>query len=322
MKQVEFHAMGSRMQALLDSNLSAAENALAQVPVWFEQWEQSLSRFRPGSELNRLNRSNGRPQVVSQTLWDVFLAARQAELESSGLVRPTLLDAMLMAGYDRSFDSLLPNDHGISPMPSETQPMAADVSLDPATRSLSLPDDVRLDLGGVAKGWAGSQVVDRLKQFGPALVNAGGDISVSGPQLDGQPWPIGVLDPFQPETYFETLLLEHGAVATSGTDFHRWKQGKLWNHHIIDPRTGLPAVTDLLTVTVVAPDAVRAEAAAKTVLILGSSAGMDWLEADPSLAGLMVLQFGEVRCSRRMPAYFWSKKCPTKNLMDRTSNLL
>lgn len=321
MKQVDFSSMGSRMEAILDVSSAEAETALAEVPAWFEEWEQCLSRFRPDSELNRLNYSSGSPVAVSQTLWDVFQAARQAELDTSGLVRPTLLNAMMMAGYDRSFDSLLPDDSQAEESFPQFQAMAADVTWDPAARSLCLLDSVQLDLAGVTKGWAACQAVYRLKQYGSALVNAGGDIAISGPRSDGQPWSIGVLDPFHPETNFETLLLEHGAVATSGTDYHRWKQGKLWNHHIIDPRTGLSANTDLLSVTVIAPEAVRAEAAAKAVLILGSSVGMDWLEADPDLAGLMVLQFGEVRYSQRMAAYLWSNKCPTIDLMNLTMKL-
>ena len=79
MKRIEFHAMGSRMLALLDSTSSETEEALRRVPAWFEEWEQTLSRFRPGNELDRLNRSNGLPLAVSKTLWEVFQAARTAE---------------------------------------------------------------------------------------------------------------------------------------------------------------------------------------------------------------------------------------------------
>lgn len=321
MMQIEFHAMGSRIEVLLEASSPAAQAALGHVPDWFEQWEQCLSRFRPDSELSRLNRSAGQPMSVSQTLWQVFQAALQAEQQTGGLVRPTLLDALLQAGYDRSFDTLL---SGVSPTTvsfQKFQASAADVTWDPAARSLSLPGSVSLDLAGVTKGWAAGQAVDRLAQYGPALVNAGGDIAISAPRPGGQPWSIGVLDPFHPETDLGTLQLQRGAVATSGSDYHRWKQGTLWNHHIIDPRSGLPANTDLLSVTVVAPEPVRAEAAAKAVLILGSVAGMDYLEADPDLAGLLVTHIGDVRNSQRMAAHFWSNTCLTIDPMQLTTNL-
>ena len=223
----------------------------------------------------------------------------------AGLVRPTVLDALLQAGYDQSFDRLSPFRQSATIGLLELPTLTTTITWDEATRTLCLPEGVHLDFGGVAKGWAAEKAAEHLKPYGPAMVDAGGDIAVSAPRLGGQPWPIGVRDPFQPENHFETLLIKSGGVATSGIDYHRWQQGGQWNHHIIDPRTGLPADTDLLTVTVVAPDAIRAEAAAKAVLILGSAAGMDWLESDPALAGILVLQSGETHYSDRIRNYLW-----------------
>jgi thiamine biosynthesis lipoprotein len=305
MKRLKFHAMGSHMLAAIDSELPAAGQILQQIPDWFESWEQALSRFRLDSELSRLNHSGGWPIAVSDTLWDVFHAARQAEQDTGGLVRPTVLDALVQAGYSQSFDTLprlgQPAASGLLELPSP----ATDIIWDDASHTLSLLEGIHLDFGGIAKGWAAEKSAQRLKPYGPALVDSGGDISVSGPLRNGQPWPIGVRDPFQSESYFETLLIRRGGVATSGIDYRRWQQGDRWNHHIIDPRTGLPADTDLLTVTVVAPDAVRAEAAAKAVLILGSRTGLDWLESDPALAGILVLQTGETHYSHRMQSFLW-----------------
>ena len=308
MKRLEFHAMGSHMLAILDSSSPAAGSVLQNVPGWFEQWEQALSRFRIDSELSRLNRSEGQPVSVSDALWDVFHAARQAEQDTGGLVRPTVLDALLQAGYDQSFDRLSPFRQSATIGLLELPTLTTTIAWDEATRTLCLPEGVHLDFGGVAKGWAAEKAADHLKHYGPAMVDAGGDIAVSAPRPGGQPWPIGVRDPFQPENHFETLLIKSGGVATSGIDYHRWQQGGQWNHHIIDPRTGLPADTDLLTVTVVAPDGIRAEAAAKAVLILGSAAGTDWLESDPALAGILVLQSGETRYSDRIRNYLWREK--------------
>jgi thiamine biosynthesis lipoprotein len=87
-------------------------------------------------------------------------------------------------------------------------------------------------------------------------------------------------------------------VATSGRDYRRWKQDGRWNHHIIDPRTGEPAVTDVLTATVVAPNVMEAEMAAKVVLILGSREGLEWLERRSGYAGLVVQETGAVITSR------------------------
>jgi len=305
MRRIEFRAMGSRMMAALEADSPAAAGALEKVPLWFEEWEQALSRFRPDSELSRLNRSAGRPMEVSPTLWEVFHAARQAERLTGGLVTPTVLPALEQAGYVRSFELAPMNATGILGAPAAGLDLSTSIGWDAATRTLVLSASVRLDLGGIAKGWAAQRAMQRLADIGPALVDASGDIAVSGPQADGAPWPIGIDDPFHPGAQFETLALAGGGVATSGRDFHRWQRNGVQVHHIIDPRLGAPAVTDVLTATLVAPSAPEAEAAAKAVLILGSQAGMDWLEAQPGLAGVLVLDEGAAVYSSCMQAYLW-----------------
>jgi thiamine biosynthesis lipoprotein len=305
MNRIEFHAMGSRMLAVVDHAAPVVERTLKRLPGWFEEWEQALSRFRFDSELSRLNRSTGQPVAVSGILWEVFLAAREAERFTGGLVRPTVLDALAQAGYDRSFD-LMPAAQAAAPVAVLDLPdLSTAIGWEESTRTLFLPESVHLDFGGVAKGWAAQKALTRLKRLGPSLVDAGGDIAISGPRPGGQPWAVGIRDPFQPEIHFETLRLEGGGVATSGTDYHRWQQDGVWNHHLIDPGTGLPAESDVLAATVIAPDALLAEAAAKAVLIAGSHSGLDWLEADPALAGVLVLQSGERLYSRRMQAFLW-----------------
>ena len=136
-------------------------------------------------------------------------------------------------------------------------------------------------------------------------MDAGGDIAISGLLDNGQAWPIGIDDPFTSGARFETLKLARCGVATSGKDYHRWLKDGIWQHHIIDPRTGLPADTDVLSATVVAPTVMEAEAAAKAVLILGSQAGLDWLEADSGLAGVLVLENGDRIYSQNMEKYLW-----------------
>ena len=169
--------------------------------------------------------------------------------------------------------------------------------------AVNLPPGVRLDLGGIAKGWAADRAARRLRRAGPALVDAGGDIAVSGPMRDGSPWPVGVSDPFDPEKRVDVVLLERGGIATSGRNRRRWLIDGLNGHHVIDPRTGLPAQTDVMTATVIGPSAEVAEMAAKVVLISGSYQGLEWLEKHPELAGLMVLEDGAIIYSRRWIYY-------------------
>jgi thiamine biosynthesis lipoprotein len=160
-----------------------------------------------------------------------------------------------------------------------------------------------LDFGGIAKGWAAHQAMERLRRAGPALINAGGDIAISGPCLDGSLWPIGVADPFHPGEELETLFLHACGVATSGKDRRRWIRNGVLQHHIIDPATNQPAETDLLAVTVIAPDVMQAETAAKASFILGSHAGLEWIETHRKLAALLILDDGQVLYSRKLEKF-------------------
>jgi len=301
--KIEFRAMGSQILAALDTN---QENSavLKRVPGWFDRWEDSLSRFRPDSELNRLNNSSGAPIKVSRTLWDVLTLGLEEANESGGIVTPEVLDSMEAIGYDRTFDlvsagSNILRDYAMGGARLD------EIILEPATRTVTLPRGLRLDFGGFGKGWAAHQAMDKMSKFGPALVDAGGDIAVSGPLTDGSAWPVGVEAPFEPGEAKHVLALNKIGVATSGRDRRRWMAGGNWQHHIIDPRTGRSAVTDILTTTILAPDVIEAEMAAKTVFIQGSRAGLNWLEGRPHLSGMIALENGDILRTKSFNQFIW-----------------
>lgn len=299
--RLEFHAMGCEMLAAVESE--AVPSQLAKVPEWFEGWEQVLSRFRYDSELTRLNEIHEEPVPVSEILWAVFQASQKAEQMTHGLVTPTLLDAIIEAGYDRPFD-VLPHLATLIPEPVITAPrLLTGVTVNRSARTITLPFGIGLDFGGVAKGWTAHQAMKRLQPEGPALIDAGGDIAISGPRLDSNPWQIGVSNPFQRGQEIETLFVNNGGVATSGKDRRRWTRNGILHHHLIDPLTNQPAETDLLTVTVVGPDVMQAEAAAKAAFILGSHAGLEWIELHPEWAALFILDNGHMFYSLKMKEY-------------------
>jgi thiamine biosynthesis lipoprotein len=293
------------MSAAIDSDQETAAELLARLPEWFERWEERLSRFREDSELSQLNRAQGSLQRVSPWMGEVIQASLAAADYSQGIVVPTILGALEAAGYDRSFEKIEPSSGGTDLAPSEVADWRT-IEFDPRRRTLRLPHGVRLDLGGVAKGWAADRAVGRLKKTGPVMVDASGDIAVSGPKSGGQPWAIAVADPRNPDGRLAMLKILRGGVATSGRDYRRWKVNGDWRHHLIDPRTGLPAKTDIFSVTVVGLTALEAEVAAKVVAILGSQAGLAWLNQRRSMAGLLVLESEEVLQSQRMQPYLWS----------------
>jgi thiamine biosynthesis lipoprotein len=310
MQQKTLRAMGSQVLAVLDADTPAAGNALAAVPSWFAEWEAILSRFRADSELSWLNQHSGQWVTVSSVLWDVLTLALDAARWSTGLVLPTLLPALEAAGYTASMEGQVQTQTQVLSLlsrPSVPLPLPdwRDIRCNPVHRAVWLPSGTRLDLGGIAKGWAADQAAQRLYAYGPALVDAGGDIAISTARSDGTPWPVGVADPTEPDRLVALLGIDQGAVASSGRDYRCWQHNGHWQHHIIDPRTGQPAQVDVVSATVVGTTAARAEVAAKAALILGSRDGLAWLETHPTFAGLLILDDSTVVCSHRLQPYLW-----------------
>jgi thiamine biosynthesis lipoprotein len=255
-----------------------------------EALEASWSRFRPSSELSRLNARPGRLVQVSQHLFDALERAVEAWRLTDGLFDPTVLGAIEAMGYDRTFDRIGAHAGGASPSPA---PGCASIELDRATRSVALPDGVGIDLGGIGKGLAADLVVTELFRLGAegALVNIGGDLRVAGmaPSPDG--WVIEIEDPFRRSGRGVCVVLADGAVATSSVLEKRWTNDGGDVHHLIDPRTGRCGATLLSTVTVVAAEGWWAEALTKAVFLLDVDDGLDLLER-AGVHGLLFLADG------------------------------
>jgi thiamine biosynthesis lipoprotein len=314
MIEKRFRAMGCEMLVALDGDGAdpAAETALELAPIWFEHWEQSLSRFRPDSELSRVNATQG-PVHVSDTFWQVLLAAREAHWRSGGLVSPTILPALEAAGYDRSFERLgAEGELSLHFAPGLDGAAGFDeVELDAANRTVTLPAHIRLDFGGVAKGWAAHKAMRKLAGWGPVLVDAGGDIAISAPPRAVDGWRIGVQDPHGGAKPLFVLEVGEGGVATSGTDYRRWTRDGLPQHHLIDPRSQRPAQSDVLSATVVGADILSAEMASKTALLLGRREGLTWLESQNNLSGLLVLHDGSLQMTENFAAIILEEVCVT-----------
>ena len=245
-----FRAMGTDVELLLDApEGERAEHAFDRAEAEFERLEQMMSRFRDDSELSRLNR-DGRLEAASPDLIRVVELALAARELTGGRFDPTVHDAVIAAGYVRSFDDVPADTAG---RVSATPRCGGSARID--GRTIELDPGTRLDLGGIGKGYAVDQVAELLALTGPCLVNAGGDLAVRGGV-----WPVGVTSDL-------TLELTRGAIATSGRDRRRWRVGGAEMHHLIDPATGRPADGDIVSVTVVAESAVDAEVLAKAAFL-------------------------------------------------------
>jgi len=286
MRREEFRAMGTTVSMLLPEN--QAELGMKIVRTLFTEWEETLSRFLPESELSRLNRRAGTSTAVSDLLYQVLATALTAAQATWGVYDPTLLDQLMQLGYDRSFDDL-PAVRFDPIFPGEPGGGWRGIRVDPIHRFVTVPAGIKLDFGGIAKGMAVDAALEDLRLSGvsPALVNAGGDLAVLGLPPAAEHWQLAVPG----RTQFWTIPLRQGAVATSGIAHRHWRQGQTFQHHLLDPRTGLPAQSDLWSVTVVADRCEQAEVAAKVAFILGSQWGRDFLKRH-RITGLLVREDG------------------------------
>lgn len=257
-----FDAMGSTCELL---SLGTGQAALERCEQRVRDAEARFTRFLPDSELARLNAGDGRYLPVSLEMFAMLEAALWAFEESGGLVNAAVLPALMSAGYDRPFRQGLTEPAVAT---SVQLPRLPDVLiLDPATRSAALAPGAGLDLGGIAKGALADILIDELGD--DAVCNLGGDVRVRGAGPQGDGWHIGLCDR-------SAVALRDGAVCTSGTTRRRWGQSM---HHLIDPRTGMPAKTDLAEVSVVTESAIRGEVYAKCAMLLGAAAGSALLQA-------------------------------------------
>ena len=293
-----FRAMGTSCcivaTAAADPRETAAaiDTALAEIA----RCEHVLSRFDPASDLSRVNAGTGRWVDVDPILADALACALRARDDTGGLYDPTVLPALVAAGYDRSFDQLaaLPSRPPVQPGGWHG---GAPVELDREHLRVRLPVGTAIDLGGIGKGYSATRAVRVMREAFPslpgALVDLGGDIAAEGRPPGGAAWRVGIADPREPGAQLGVLALRGAGVATSGRDRRRFGPGARL-HHLIDPATGQPAAPGPLTVTVVAPTATVAETNATALAILPVERAAGYLAERPWLSAMLVLCDGEV----------------------------
>ena len=224
----------------------------------FEQRDATFSRFRQGSELVRVNANAGPIIRVSPDFAAAVSAALDAARATSGLVDPTLGAAIEAAGYDADFLELVPD-----PRPVDLAPRSDWRQIRVGGGLLIRPPSTVLDLNGVVKAMTVDGAAALLIEHG--FVSAGGDIATNG-------LPVSVALPGG-----GAVTLESGGIATSGSATRRWLRGGRVQHHLIDPRTGVPSTSPWTYVTAVGRDCLSADVAAKAGFLLGED-GPGWLE--------------------------------------------
>ncbi|MGZ3588424.1 MAG: FAD:protein FMN transferase [Candidatus Limnocylindrales bacterium] len=244
-------------------------------------WAARLTRFSITSELARLNADRGGAVPAGPTLTAVLDWGRAAEAATGGMVDIALLDARLAA-------------EGLAPAAPANPAASRAWSLERRPRGALVhrPAGLRFDLDGVAKGWLADRALRLLPGYPGVAIDADGDLAIR--LAAGERWRFSVADPRTPGAQLAVLELAPGryGLATSGTSVHRWLVDGTTRHHLVDPRTGRSATTDVVQATVLAGSAREAEALAKAAVIAGSAAALDLLERPAVLGALLLTHSG------------------------------
>jgi FAD:protein FMN transferase len=211
--------------------------------------------------------------------------------ETQGIFDPTILADLKRAGYDRSMDIIRANgaSDDVSAPQWTSKSAFRQMSLDPGDNKVLLPHGMEIDLGGIAKGWIVKEAAGLLHQYSDVCgVSAGGDILFIGQPKDGLGWDVCLEDPRDPAQMLAQLNIPSGAVATSSVLKRSWRQTGKPRHHLIDPRTGEPAQTEWLSVTIIYPDIIAADVYAKTILIGSQRAAEKIIQTKPDLTFITV----------------------------------
>jgi FAD:protein FMN transferase len=330
----KWEALGTSA-VLLVTDPRALGRARAIVERELEEIDRACSRFRPDSDLQRVNAGAGRFTPVSPLLIEaVQVALRAAEL-TAGDVDPTVGNALVLAGYDRDWRLLdrpaeepdragRPGEGDRTGRPGRGYRVPCDglsdrsrgpairarvtpgwraIEIDSERAAIRIPTGVRLDLGATAKAWAADRAAGAVHEQTQAgtLVSLGGDIATAG-AAPAAGWRIHVTDDHRnaPDGQGQTISILSGGIATSSTAVRRWSHQGQTRHHIIDPLTGEPVARTWRTASVAAETCLDANIASTAALIRAGSAP-EWLE-QLALPARLVRADGAIRLVSGWPA--------------------
>jgi FAD:protein FMN transferase len=279
-----FQAMGSHVRLLVGEpgpGMMPAAAAAGQARRFVEEFDATLSRFKPESELSRLNADERERVPASELMRRAVEAGIFAAERSGGLVDPTLVGEIEGAGYVSSRAGMkgVPLSEALADAPARrpAQPRAdrrwSEFAVDDAAGEVVRPPGLRFDTGGTGKGLAADMVAATLRGYSRFIVDCGGDIRIGGADALVHPYEVFVEHPIT-GARAHVLRLGSGGVATSGINVRIWRDAEgRFAHHLLDPASGEPAWTGLVGATALGDTALEAETLSKAALLSGPEGG-------------------------------------------------
>ena len=301
---VKTSGVGFYFDTVVTVTLYGADDALLQ-DIWkaCERYENMLSKTVEGSDVSRINNAQGQTVTVDAETWNVLSEAKKLNRLTGGAFAITI--APLTAQWDFT--------GGTNRMPTDEERIAALPLVDDEQLTLgenntvTLPDGMQIDLGGIAKGYIADQVAALVRgRCSGAMLNFGGNVYAVGTP-DGSAYRVGVQDPDEPNSSIPTGLMSvtnssspigvvsviDRSVVTSGIYERGFTIDGVRYHHILSPWTGLPSDSDLASATIIAESSMDADALATACIVLGSEKALQ-LTQENGYPALMILRDGTV----------------------------
>ena len=286
---LSFELMGAHMRVLVGPGKDNNQQAALRVKAFLENYNQQLSRFRVDSELSRLNEDPRETVNISPLLSEALEAALWSWRKSKGLVDPTLLEKLEELGYKNHWqkERQLPVDQIVNTdfHKARANPQSRCGEIVITETTVTRPAGLRIDNGGSGKGHAADKASEILADFDYWAVDCGGDIRIGGkvPRL------VEIIGPVAP---IADILVQNGAIATSGISSRAWISDHGPTHHLINPFTGKSAWTGVIQASAIGTSAIEAETLAKMAFLSGPEEGAHILEEK---GGVLVLSTGQVK---------------------------
>lgn len=268
--------------------------------------DQLLSAENEESEIYIVNHNGS--EIISEDTAALIEKAMDISKDTEGLFDITIYPLMVEWGFT-SGQYQVPTENRMEQLLAQVD--YTKLEYDEETKLLSLPEKTQIDLGGIAKGYTSSRIMDIFQEYGieSGMVSLGGNVQVYGTKTDGDPWRVAIRDPnvTDESAYAGVLEMQDQAVITSG-GYERYFEmdGKTW-HHILDPQTGYPADNGLTSVTIVSQDGTLADGLSTSLFIMGKEKALEyWKEHSQQFEMILIEKDGTITVSEGLDQKFTS----------------
>ena len=269
----------------------APEGLIEEVWAACERYENLLSKTIEGSDVSRINSAGGQTVTVDPETWEILRRAKEISAASGGAFSITIAPVTALWSFTDTVSNLVPTDEArLAALPLvDDQQIALGEN-----NTVTLPAGMEIDLGGIAKGYIADKVAEIIRGKATAgIVSLGGNVYTVGKKPDGSPFSVGVKDPVNTSTYLGIIYTGDSTVVTSGTYERGFSFGGVRFHHILDPKTGWPSQSDLVSATFVMDSSMTADALATACIVIGSEKSLA-LAKELGLDAMFITTDGQV----------------------------